>query len=159
MGRCRAESIEVWRQDDMPVQFRWRDRRYQVREVLAYWREAEQWWRSLVAVTTGDALGGPTADVDGPPAGVDGPPAGVGGPGPPAVEGFTVVRPPPRDGRHASAEPAPGIAAAVGLLAVDDRMREFWRVEAVPERTPNSGIYDLCFDWSGGHWHLIRVED
>jgi len=37
--------------------------------------------------------------------------------------------------------------------------REFWRVEAVPERTPNSGIYDLCFDWSGGHWHLIRVED
>ena len=38
-------------------------------------------------------------------------------------------------------------------------MREFWRVEAVPERTPNSGIYDLCFDWSGGHWHLIRVED
>ena len=77
MGRCRAESIEVWRQDDMPVQFRWRDRRYQVREVLAYWREAGQWWRSLVAVTTGDALGGPAA--------------GVGGPGPPAAEGFTVV--------------------------------------------------------------------
>jgi len=29
----------------------------------------------------------------------------------------------------------------------------------VPECTTNSGIYDLCFDWSGGHWHLIRVED
>ena len=151
MGRRRAESIEVFRQDDMPVQFRWRDRRYQVREVLAYWREAGQWWRSLAAVTTGDALGGPAA--------ADGGPASGGGPGPSAGEGLSVVRPPPRDGRHASAEPVPGIAAAVGPLAVDDRMREFWRVEAVPERTPNSGIYDLCFDWSGGHWHLIRVED
>ncbi len=145
MGRCRAESIEVFRQDDMPVQFRWRERRYQVREVLAYWRKAGQWWRSLAAVTAGDASAGPTG--------------GVGGPGPPAAEGFTVVVPPPQGGRHASAEPAPAIAAAVGPLAVDDRMREFWRVEAVPERTPNSGIYDLCFDWSGGHWHLIRVED
>ena len=145
MGRCRAESIEVWRQDDMPVQFCWRDRRYQVREVLAYWREAGQWWRSLAAVTTGDALGGPAA--------------GVGGPGPPARGGGHRRRAAPSGGRHASSEPAPAIAAAVGPLAVDDRMREFWRVEAVPERTPNSGIYDLCFDWSGGHWHLIRVED
>ena len=150
MGRCRAESIEVLRQDDMPVQFRWRDRRYQVREVLAYWREAGQWWRSLAAVTAGDVPGDPAAGVGGPPAGV--------GPGPPAAEGFTVAVPPPQ-GRHASAEPAPGTAASVGPLAVDDRMREFWRVEAVPERTPSSGIYDLCFDWSGGHWHLIRVED
>ena len=159
MGRRRAESIEVLRRDDMPVQFRWHDRCYQVREVLAYWREAGQWWRSLAAVTTGDALGGTAAGVGGPPAGVGSLRAGVDGPGPPAAEGSTVVRAPPQGGRHASAKPAPGIAAAVGALAVDDRMREFWRVEAVPERTSNSGIYDLCFDWSGGHWHLIRVED
>lgn len=146
MGRRRVESIEVLRRDDMPAQFRWQSRRYQVHQVLAYWREAGQWWRSLSAATTGGALGGPAADAI--------------GPAPPAAERFAAGPPSEPPGRrHASAEPAPDIAAAVGLLAVDDRVREFWRVEAVPERSPNSGIYDLCFDWSGGHWHLIRVED
>jgi len=145
VGRRRAEPIEVFRRDDVPEQFLWHDRLYLVREVLTYWREAGQWWKSLAAVTTGDALGASTT--------------GSTGLAPPRAEGFTLILTPPREGRHASGEPAPDIPAAVDPLAVDDRVREFWRVEAVPERTTNSGIYDLCFDWSGGHWHLIRVED
>ncbi len=48
-------------------------------------------------------------------------------------------------------------SGAAGLL--DDREREFWRVEASAGRLDNLGVFDLCFDWSGGTWTVVRVQD
>ncbi len=48
---------------------------------------------------------------------------------------------------------------AVGDGAVDDREREFWRVEAGVGRLGESGVFDLCFDWSAGTWAVVRVQD
>jgi len=57
----------------------------------------------------------------------------------------------------------PGDGAA---HALDDREREFWRVEAHPAGAPTgapgdtvTGVYDLRFDWSTGTWSVIRVHD
>ena len=36
--------------------------------------------------------------------------------------------------------------------------RELWRVEAGVGPT-SSGIFDLCFDWSDGHWQLVGCVD
>lgn len=46
-----------------------------------------------------------------------------------------------------------------GLLGVDDRERELWRVEAAAGRSGRSGVFDLCFCWSDGRWSLVRVHD
>jgi hypothetical protein len=47
--------------------------------------------------------------------------------------------------------------------SLDDREREWWRVEADSGRlaalSGGAGVYDLCFDWSGGSWSLRRVLD
>lgn len=51
MPRLLAESVEVWRRDGDPDQFRWRGRLYLVREVLARWTEAGQWWRARAAAS------------------------------------------------------------------------------------------------------------
>lgn len=55
MGRRRADEIAVVRQDDVPDQFLWQHRLYQVREVLAYWVEAGRWWAAgaAAAMTSG----------------------------------------------------------------------------------------------------------
>jgi hypothetical protein len=46
---------------------------------------------------------------------------------------------------------------------IDDRERDWWRVEADSGRlaalSAGPGVYDLCFDWSGGAWSLGRVMD
>jgi hypothetical protein len=61
-----------------------------------------------------------------------------------------------------------GLATGDGAPAsIDDREREWWRVEADSGRlaaVPHSasagpGVYDLCFDWSEGAWSLARVLD
>lgn len=40
------------------------------------------------------------------------------------------------------------------------REREFWRVEAKPGRTaPDSGVFDVCFDWALGQWRLAGCID
>ena len=50
-------------------------------------------------------------------------------------------------------------SAAVTAAGVDDRERDWWRVEAGAGRCAGTGVYDLCFDWSGGGWSLARVLD
>lgn len=42
---------------------------------------------------------------------------------------------------------------------LDDREREFWRVEAGAGRLDDTGVFDLCFDWSSGTWTVVRVQD
>jgi hypothetical protein len=37
--------------------------------------------------------------------------------------------------------------------------REVWRVEATRGRVHGAGVYDLCFDWAGGGWTLLRAQD
>jgi hypothetical protein len=48
-------------------------------------------------------------------------------------------------------------------VVVDDRERDWWRVEADSGRlaalSAGRGVYDLCFDWSRGAWSLARVLD
>ena len=47
--------------------------------------------------------------------------------------------------------------------SLDDRERDWWRVEADSGRhealSAGRGVYDLCFDWSQGAWRLARVMD
>ena len=52
-----------------------------------------------------------------------------------------------------------GAAAPASGPDVDDREREFWRVEAAAGRHAGIGVYDLCFDWSAGSWSLARALD
>jgi hypothetical protein len=52
-----------------------------------------------------------------------------------------------------SAVPGSGVGR-VDLLGE----RELWRVEAGVGPT-SSGIFDLCFDWSDGHWQLVGCVD
>ncbi len=54
---------------------------------------------------------------------------------------------------------AVGSALAGGVGAVDDREREFWRVEAGVGSGADTGVFDLCFDWSPGRWTVVRVQD
>ncbi|HVA59964.1 MAG TPA: DUF6504 family protein [Mycobacteriales bacterium] len=42
-------------------------------------------------------------------------------------------------------------------VRIDDREREFWRVEAGADR--GTGVFDLCFDWSVGGWTVARIHD
>src|SRR3954469_9669708 len=46
MSRRHADVVEVRRRDDVPEQFLWRSRLYQVRKVLGHWVESGAWWRS-----------------------------------------------------------------------------------------------------------------
>lgn len=53
--------------------------------------------------------------------------------------------------------------ATAGPVEIDDRERDWWRVEADSGRhaamSAGRGVYDLCFDWSRGVWSLARVVD
>jgi hypothetical protein len=113
MSRVYAESIDVQRSDDDPVQFLWRGRLYVVRGVLARWTEAGRWWRTAEAmvVTAGDE---------------------------------------PRES---------GPADVVAPASIDDRERDYWRVEAGNGRSGSLGVFDLCFDWTAGTWFLDRALD
>jgi hypothetical protein len=55
--------------------------------------------------------------------------------------------------------PMPDPGAPMGPATVDDREREFWRVEASAGKSAAPGIYDLCFDWSRSGWQLVEVHD
>lgn len=44
MTRRYDDPVDVRRQDEEPVQFRWRGRRYVVRDVLSHWVETGPWW-------------------------------------------------------------------------------------------------------------------
>ncbi|MCU1592016.1 MAG: hypothetical protein JWP11_3272, partial [Frankiales bacterium] len=52
---------------------------------------------------------------------------------------------------------------AGGPAGIDDRERDWWRVEADSGRlaalSAGTGVYDLCFDGSRGAWSLARVLD
>ena len=138
MSRCHADPVDVVRRDDAPEQFLWRERLYQVGEVLSHWVEAGRWWSSVTtkAIVSGDRLsrgdGSAVARASSPSwaRGDDDP-----GAAPPAAE----------DG--------------LGVAVIDDGEREFWRVEARAGRSASTGVFDLCFDWSAGRWQLVRVVD
>jgi hypothetical protein len=147
MSRRHADTVEVRRRDDVPEQFLWHGRLYQVREVLARWVESGAWWRSAPSSALFDGAEAPVA-------------AGRSGealtlapiPASPAWAQRAAVGPTP-------GEPAPDVGAAVGPMTLDDGEREFWRVEAQAGRAASSGVYDLCFDWSANRWQLVRVVD
>jgi hypothetical protein len=42
---------------------------------------------------------------------------------------------------------------------LDEGEQEIWRVEARNGRAGSAGVFDLCFDWSGGDWTLARALD
>ena len=49
--------------DDAPVAFRWRDRRYEVHQRLESWRDAGEWWNGVGSdVRARRAGGGPVRD-------------------------------------------------------------------------------------------------
>ena len=50
-----------------------------------------------------------------------------------------------------------GVRGDAGGL--DDGEREFWRVEAGAGQLGDTGVFDLCFDWSHGRWAVVRVQD
>jgi hypothetical protein len=138
MSRRHADLVDVVRRDDVPEQFLWRERLYQVREVLAHWVEAGRWWSSVTtkALVTGDGLsrgGGTAAALASSPSWARGDGAGI------------VPPPVPED--------------MLGTASLDDGEREFWRVEAHAGRSSPAGVFDLCFDWSAGRWQLVRVVD
>ena len=143
MTRLYDDPVEVSRRDDVPELFLWRGRLFQVREVLAHWVESGGWWCSAAAtaLTAGDAE--PESRPD-----------------------ELVLAPipsSPKWAQRAWGEPAPDVGASVGPASVDDREREFWRVEAAAGRQAAScggaGVYDLCLDWSRGGWTVARVLD
>ncbi len=142
MSRLHTDPVEVRRRDDVPDQFLWRGRLYVVREVLARWTEAGEWWRAsgVSALVTGDASAGRATDD-------------------PSPLTTAPLPPSPKWAQRAWGEPAPDVGAAVGPAGVDDGEREWWRVEAAAGSAAGSGVYDLCFDWSRNAWALARVLD
>lgn len=62
---------------------------------------------------------------------------------------------------QAALEPAGGSSDGGGVLddRLDDREREFWRVEAGAGQRDATGVFDLCFDCWGGTWTVVRVQD
>lgn len=53
----------------------------------------------------------------------------------------------------------PGSGVLVAPVSIDDRERDYWRVEAGSGRTATLGVFDLCFDWAAGAWFLDRALD
>ena len=141
MTRLHTDPVEVQRRDDEPALFLWRGRLFAVRAVLAHWTEAGSWWSgsAVRALTSGDAAA-PGSDLAGP------------------LETAPLPAS-PKWGQHAWGEPAPDVGASVGPASIDDRERDWWRVEAGAGRSAGTGVYDLCFDWSQGSWTLARVLD
>jgi hypothetical protein len=139
MSRRHADAVEVRRRDSVPDQFLWRNRLYQVREVLGHWVESGVWWRSAPSsslIDGGDGAAAPAEDL-------------------------TLVPIPasPKWAQRAWGEPAPDVGASGGPMTLDDGEREFWRVEARAGRITQPGVYDLCFDWTANHWQLVQVMD
>jgi hypothetical protein len=61
MSRRHADVVEVRRRDDVPEQFLWRNRLYQIREVLGHWVESGAWWRSAPSSALIDGADADTA--------------------------------------------------------------------------------------------------
>jgi hypothetical protein len=153
MTRLHADPVEVQRHDTglgpEPAQFLWRGRLYLVREVLARWTEAGGWWEggAVHALTRGDTADPADALVD-----------PLQAPLETALETVPIPSS-PKWAQRAWGEPAPDVGASVGPAGIDDRERDWWRVEAGTGRSAGTGVYDLCFDWSRGSWSLARVLD
>lgn len=49
MRRYPDEVVEVHQVAERPAQFRWRDRLYLIRDVLAHWSHAVPWWNGAAA--------------------------------------------------------------------------------------------------------------
>lgn len=144
MTRLHTDPVEVRKRDDEPEQFLWRGRLYVVQEVLARWTEAGRWWQGAAvhALHTGEtAASASSAPLETVPL-------------PPSPLTTSRTR-----GQRAWGEPAPDVGTSVGPGTIDDRERDWWRVEAGQGRFAGTGVYDLCFDWSTGGWSLARVLD
>ena len=139
MTRLHTDPVEVRKRDDEPEQFLWRGRLYVVQEVLARWTEAGSWWQgsAVHALHTGESAASPSG----------------------APLETTPLPPSPKWGQRAWGEPAPDVGTSTGPSTIDDRERDWWRVEAGQGRYAGTGVYDLCFDWSAGSWSLARVLD
>lgn len=148
MTRLHADPVEVRTRTapagPVPDAFLWRGRCYIVHEVLSRWTESGGWWRSaaVAALTSGDGTAAAPA----------GPLQTVPIPASPAW------------GQRAWGEPAPDLGAATGPPQVDDRVQQWWRVEAAAGRaaaasSAGPGVYDLCFDETTTGWSLARVQD
>ncbi len=138
MTRLHTDPVEVRKRDDVPEQFLWRGRLYVVQEVLARWTEAGAWWQgaAVAALHTGESSAAAPAPLDTAP-----------------------LPPSPKWGQRAWGEPAPDVGTSVGPATIDDRERDWFRVEAGQGRWAGTGVYDLCFDWSTATWSLARVLD
>ena len=141
MTRLHTDVVEVQRRDDEPAQFLWRGRLYAVQEVLARWTESGSWWTGTTvrALASGDAAA-PCTSATSP------------------LETAPIPAS-PKWAQRAWGEPAPDVGASVGPVSIDDRERDWWRVEAGAGRSAGTGVYDLCFSWSTGRWALARVLD
>jgi hypothetical protein len=144
--RLHTDPVEVQRRDDEPALFLWRGRLFAVRAVLAHWTEAGSWWSgsAVRAFASGDAAA-----------------AGPGAAGPLQTGPLQTAPLPfsPAGAPRAWGEPAPDAGADAGPVLLDDRERDWWRVEAGAGRSAATGVYDLCFDGSRGSWTLARVLD
>lgn len=140
MSRRCVEAVEVRRGDEAPDQFLWRGRLYLVRAVLAHWMEAGGWWSSPAARPL---FGGDDAAASAPAGELV----------------VTAIPSSPKWGQRAWGEPAPDVGASVRAVAIDDGERECWRVEAAAGRSAETGVYELCFDWSVSGWTLTRILD
>src|SRR3954464_11488587 len=110
MSRRHADLVDVVRRDDAPEQFLWRERLYQVREVLAHWVEAGRWWSSVTtkAIVAGDRLSlgdGATVALASSPSWARG------------------------DGTDTDTTRSSETEDVLGTAPLDDGEREFWRVE------------------------------
>src|SRR4051794_18591833 len=151
MSRRHADVVEVRRRDDVPEQFLWRNRLYQVQEVLGHWVESGAWWRSAPSSAMID---GTEPEADTPRLSSDDLALA-----PIPASPLSSLEASPRAAQRAWGESAPDVGAAIGPMTVDDGEREFWRVEAGPGRVAQPGVYDLCFDWSANRWQLVQVMD
>jgi hypothetical protein len=57
VSRRYDQPAEVYRQDESPVEFCWRGRRYRVGAVLAHWTEQGRWWADPVLRLVGADAG------------------------------------------------------------------------------------------------------
>ncbi len=66
-----------------------------------------------------------------------------------------------------TAGPVTGVTTSPAPAVLDDRERQWWRVEADSGRRaaqaaghpPLGGVYDLCFEERTARWSLVRVMD
>lgn len=135
------EQVDVRRADEVPSEFLWRGRLWQVRAVVSHWVETGPWWTSPGVRAVIGAEGSSQEALE--EAGAAGP--GVGGSSAGGVatlddllaeqEVWRVEAHCPRSGQGRPGRPAPSL-----------------------EET-GFGVFDLVFSWTTGCWRLTGCVD